>query len=108
MRRTSLSIALVPFLFAAALLCWERPACAAPRVAVLRVDFEGRIPEVSKVSLSERLVEGLARAGFEGSAGDVLKGAMAGSTSPQSCRAEGCYREISGKLGLDFLVIAHV
>src|SRR3954469_11872715 len=99
MRRTSLSIALVPFLFAAALLCWARPASAAPRVAVLRVDFDGRIPEVSKVSLSERLVEGLARAGFEVSAGDVLKGATA-SGAPQNCRVEKCYREISGKLGL--------
>jgi len=35
-----------------------------PRVAVLPVEFEGRVPDVSRVSLSERLVEGLARVGF--------------------------------------------
>src|SRR4051794_36643202 len=83
-------------------------AQAAPRVAVLPVDFEGRVPEVSRVGLSERLVEGLARAGFEVSAGDVLKSALQNGPAPESCHAPSCYKELARKLALDFLVIAQV
>jgi hypothetical protein len=83
-------------------------AVAAPRVAVLPVEFEGRVPEVSRISLNERLVEGLARAGFEVSAGDVLKNALPNGPAPETCRAPGCYNEIAAKLALDFLVVAQV
>src|SRR5262245_37606355 len=79
-----------------------------PRVAVLPVDFEGRVPDVSRISLSERLVEGLARAGFEVSAGDVLKSALHNNPAPETCHAPNCYKQIATKLALDFLVIAHV
>jgi hypothetical protein len=85
------------------------PAIAVtPRVAVLPVEFEGRVPDVSRISLSERLVEGLARAGFEVSAGDVLKSALHNNPAPESCHSPACYHQIASKLGLDFLVIAHV
>jgi hypothetical protein len=83
-------------------------AIAAPRVAVLPVEFDGRVPDVSRISLSERLVEGLARAGFEVSAGDVLKGALRNNPAPETCHAPGCYRQIAAKLALDFLVVAQV
>ena len=83
-------------------------AMAAPRVAVLPVEFEGRVPDVSRISLSERLVEGLARAGFEVSAGDVLKSALHNNPAPEACHAPACYKQIAGKLGLDFLVTAQV
>jgi hypothetical protein len=92
----------------AALTLIASTAIAAPRVAVLPVDFEGRVPDVSRISLSERLVEGLARAGFEVSAGDVLKSALHNNPAPETCHAPACYRQIATKLGLDFLVIAQV
>jgi len=79
-----------------------------PRVAVLPVEFEGRVPDVSRISLSERLVEGLARAGFEVSAGDVLKSALHNNPAPETCHAPNCYKQIATKLALDFLVIAQV
>src|SRR6185436_8819154 len=84
------------------------PAFAAHRVAVLPVQFDGRVPDVSRISLSERLVEGLARAGFEVSAGDVLKSALHNSPQPDTCRAPACYKQIAEKLGLDFLVVAQL
>jgi hypothetical protein len=84
------------------------PALAAPRVAVLPVEFDGRVPDVSRISLSERLVEGLARAGFEVSAGDVLASALRNDPDPEKCHAPTCYRQIAAKLALDFLVIAQV
>src|SRR5437660_815280 len=83
-------------------------AIAAPRVAVLPVEFDGRVPDVSRISLSERLVEGLARAGFEVSAGDVLKSALHNNLSPEACHAPACYKQIAGKLALEYLVIAQV
>jgi hypothetical protein len=83
-------------------------AWAAPRVAVMPVDFEGRVTEVSRVTLNERLVEGLARAGFEVSAGDVLKNALPGGVAPESCHSPSCYKQIATKLALEFLVVAQV
>lgn len=83
-------------------------ALAAPRVAVLPVEFDGRVPDVSRITLSERLVEGLARAGFEVSAGDVLASALGNNPNPETCHAPACYRQIAAKLALDFLVIAQV
>jgi hypothetical protein len=83
-------------------------AAAAPRVAVLPVEFDGRVPDVSRITLSERLVEGLARAGFEVSAGDVLASALHNNPAPDSCHAPACYRQIASKLALEFLVIAQV
>jgi hypothetical protein len=83
-------------------------AWAAPRVAVMPVDFEGRVTEVSRVTLNERLVEALARAGFEVSAGDVLKNAVPNGTAPESCHTASCYKQVAAKLALEFLVVAQV
>src|SRR4051794_9942362 len=92
-----------PAALAVAFTLLAGPALAAPRVAVLPVEFDGRVPDVSRISLSERLVEGLARAGFEVSAGDVLKSALHNNPAPESCHVPACYRQIASKLALDFL-----
>jgi hypothetical protein len=81
-------------------------AAGKPRVAVLRTQFEGPVPEVSRVRLSERVVEGLAGAGFEVSAGEVLKSALKKGPPPETCKTEGCYREIADRLALDYVVVA--
>jgi hypothetical protein len=83
-------------------------ARAAPRVAVMPMEFEGRVPEVSRVSLNERLVEGLATAGFEVSAGDVLENALPKGTPPDLCHAAPCYKQLAKQLALNFLVIAQL
>jgi hypothetical protein len=82
---------------------WAAPK---PRVALLRFEFQGRVPEVSQVWLTERLVEGMGIAGFEVSAGEVLKSALETGPALESCRDERCYRLIAGRLALDYLVIA--
>jgi PEGA domain len=95
----------------AALVLGAAPrAVAGPRVAVLRIDFEpvGKVPAASRLFLSERLVEGLANAGFAVSLGDVLRNAQDRLPSPQNCRSQDCYRQIAGRLGLDYLVIANL
>jgi TolB-like protein len=97
-----------PAALTAALTLIATSAIAAPRVAVMPVEFEGRVPDVSRISLSERLVEGLARAGFEVSAGDVLKSALHNNPAPETCHAPACYRQIAQRLALQFLVIAQV
>jgi hypothetical protein len=94
----------------AAVLAAAGPALAAPRVVVLRVEFEpeGKVPQNSKTFLSERLVQGLADAGFAVAAGDVLRAPEQRLPSPDSCKTEECYKLIAGKLGLDYLVIARI
>jgi hypothetical protein len=101
---------LTAFVVASAALGGARPALAAPRVVVLRVDFEpeGKVPAASKTFLSERLVQGLADAGFAVAAGDVLRDPEQRLPSPASCKTQDCYRLIAGKLGLDYLVIARI
>jgi hypothetical protein len=87
---------------------WSRPALAAPRVVVLRVEFEpaGKVPAATRTFLSERLVQGLADAGFGVAAGDVLREQHL--PAPESCKTEDCYRLIAGRLSLDYLVLAQI
>jgi hypothetical protein len=85
-------------------------AWAGPRVVVLRVDFEpaARVPAASRTFLSDRLVSGLADAGFSVAAGDVLRAPEQRLPAPDTCKSEDCYRLVAGKLGLDYLVIARI
>jgi hypothetical protein len=99
---------LAVFTVALALTLSAGVAHAAPRVAVMPMEFEGRVPEVSRVSLNERLVQGLAAAGFEVSAGDVLENALPRGTTPDLCHAAPCYKVLAGKLALEFLVVSQL
>jgi hypothetical protein len=83
---------------------------AVPRVVVLRVEFEppGKVPPTSRTFLSERLVSGLADAGFGVAAGDVLRSPELRLPNPETCKTEDCYSLITSKLGLDYLVIARI
>jgi hypothetical protein len=91
-----------------AVMAVGRTASAAPRVAVLRVEYDGRVPEVSKVRLSEQLVSGLANAGFEVAAGTVLKNVLESGPAPESCKSETCYRQIAERGAFEYLVIAAI
>jgi hypothetical protein len=93
---------------AGAALAASSEALAAPRVAVLRVEYDGRVPEVSKQRLSEQIVSGLADAGFEVAAGTVLKNVLEGGPAPETCKTEQCYRQIAGRGAFDYLVIATI
>jgi hypothetical protein len=106
-RRSSVVCALIVLI--AVLSGPARTALGAPRVVVLRVEFEpaGKVPAASRTFLSERLVQGLADAGFAVSAGDVLRSQQT-LPSPETCKTEDCYRVIAGSLGLDYVVIAKI
>jgi hypothetical protein len=107
--RRRLSVFLGLIVVTAILSGVARTALAAPRVVVLRVEFEpaGKVPAASRTFLSERLVQGLADAGFAVAAGDVLRSQQS-LPSPETCKTEDCYRVIAGSLGLDYLVIAKI
>lgn len=77
------------------------------RVALLRFQVDGRLPDVVKQHLAERLIQGLAEAGFEVSAGEALTNVLRkGSVS--ECRTDPCYRQAAGSLGVDYLVTAEI
>lgn len=75
-------------------------------VAVLRVEFEGRVPDMAKVNLQQRLFEGLAAAGFQVTAGEVVRGAL--KKGAETCRDEVCYRQAAAALHVNNLVTAAV
>src|SRR5687767_15156285 len=85
-------------------------AVAAPgvqRVAVLRVDFQGGIPEAGQQLFGTRLAEGLAAAEFQVLAGASVARELA-NQGGASCRDTGCYPAVAKLLGVSFLVVASV
>lgn len=80
-------------------------AAPKPRVAVLRFEFQGKVSELGRLSLSQRLVEGLAAAGFQVSAGNVLRSVVKSVPTADKCRDAACYRQVAENLGVDYLVV---
>jgi hypothetical protein len=82
---------------------------ARQRVAVVRLAFEGGVPEAARDLFAQRLVEGLAAARF-----DVLTGAMvrerlaAAGLDADSCSGGSCTGRAANALGVAFLVFASV
>ena len=73
------------------------------RVAVVRLDFQGNVPEAVRARFSQRVVEGLAAARFEVLAGDRLqKRLQAGGGRP--CAEPSCYPTLARELGVGYLV----
>jgi TolB-like protein len=95
-------------LLVAALSSATASAASARRVAVLRLDFNGRVTEVARDDLASRLVEALAAADFQVFAGPVMNQIVQKGSALESCRAETCYREISAALGVQYLVTGSV
>ncbi len=79
------------------------------RVAVVRLAFEGGVPEAARDLFAQRLVEGLTAARFE-----VLTGAMvrerlaAAGLEADSCSGGSCTARAANALGVAFLVYASV
>jgi hypothetical protein len=79
------------------------------RVAVVKLAFEGGVPEATRELFAQRLVEGLAAARFE-----VLTGAMvrerlaAAGLDADSCSGGSCTAKAAGALGVAYLVFASV
>jgi hypothetical protein len=79
------------------------------RLAVVKLSFDGSVPEATRDLFAQRLVEGLAAARFE-----VLTGAMvrdrlaAAGLNADSCSGGSCTARAAKALGVSFLVFASV
>lgn len=73
------------------------------RVAVVRLDFQGAIPEAGRTRIAQRVVEGLAAARFEVLAGEALSRRLE-SSSARPCAEPSCYPAFARALGVGYLV----
>jgi uncharacterized protein YjeT (DUF2065 family) len=96
------------FVLVASLLLPVAASAAHRRVAVLRTEFQGELPENGRNFLSQRLIEGLAAADFQVFAGLVVTQLLKQGEALENCRAATCYREIARQLGVEYLVTALV
>jgi len=74
------------------------PEAGTHKVAVIRLDVEGNVPPAAREILRQRLVEGLAAAAFEVSAGQ----------GDATCAEAACYPALARSLGVSYLVAAKV
>jgi TolB-like protein len=78
------------------------------RLAIVRLEFQGLIPEAGRVFLSQRLIEALAAAEFQVFAGPVVEQLVKQGSGLEDCREEACYREIARRLGVEYLVTGRI
>jgi hypothetical protein len=71
---------------------------------VLRLEFQGELPENGRNFLSERLIQGLAAADFQVFAGLTVQQLIKQGEALESCRSADCYRKIAVRLGVEYLV----
>src|SRR5262249_17911578 len=82
---------------------------AKQRVAVVRLAFEGNVPEAARDLFAQRLVEGLAAARFEVMTGAMVKERLAAAgLAADSCSGGSCTGKATRALGVAFLVFATV
>jgi len=85
------------------------PAGGKQRVAVVRLAFEGNVPEAARDLFAQRLVEGLAAARFEVMTGAMVKERLAAAgLGADSCAGGSCTGKASRALGVAYLVFAAV
>jgi len=79
------------------------------RVAIARLDFEGRIPEGLQQLFAQRLVQGLSAARFEVLRGTDVQQYLAGQSQLLAgCQAASCYPAMAAALSASYLINAHV
>jgi hypothetical protein len=77
------------------------------RVAVVKLDFQGNVPEAIGARFSQRVVEGLAAARFEVLAGDGLQRRLH-SSGARPCAEPSCYPDFARSLGVGYLVTGRI
>jgi hypothetical protein len=77
-------------------------------VAIAKLQFEGRIPEVLQALFARRLLEGLSAARFDVLSEEDVRKKLEGSQSLTSCGNATCYPAIATKLSASYLITAHV
>jgi TolB-like protein len=85
------------------------PAGAKQRVAVVKLAFEGGVPEAARDLFAQRLVEGLTAARFEALSGAMVHERLAAvGLGAESCAGGSCTAKAAQALGVAFLVYASV
>src|SRR5579871_5439577 len=92
-------------LTASARPAWAQGDPGKQRVAVVRLGFEGNVPEAARDLFAQRLVEGLAAARFEVMTGAMVKERLAAAgLGADSCAGGSCTNKAARALGVAFLV----
>jgi PEGA domain len=79
------------------------------RVAIARLDFEGKIPEGLQELFAQRLVQGLSAARFEVLRGSDVQLKLAGAHQPlAACRDVACYPAMASALSASYLITARI
>ena len=79
------------------------------RVAVARLDFEGKIPEGLQELFAQRLVQGLSAARFEVLRGSDVQQTLAGPNQAlATCQNATCYPAMAGALNASYLITARI
>src|SRR5262245_21634286 len=99
---------ILPFLLlAAASPALAQPEAGIQRVAVVRMAFEGDIPEASRDLIGQRLAEGLAVAQFEVMTGAPLARRLR-ELGKEGCTEPACNVELASSLGVGYLVAGSI
>jgi TolB-like protein len=110
----SCKIGLTGLVLAALLPLWPRAAQAqvdpraSQRVAIVRMEFEGNVPEAVRELLVDRLVEGLAAAKFEVYEGRAVSDRLRNDAALAGCRDSSCYPRMAEALKVGYLVAGKV
>jgi hypothetical protein len=79
------------------------------RVAIARLDFEGKIPEGLQELFAQRLVQGLSAARFEVLRGSDVQQTLTGPNQAlATCQNATCYPAMASVLAASYLITAHV
>jgi hypothetical protein len=77
------------------------------RVAVVKLDVQGNVPEAIGARFAQRVIEGLAAARFEVLAGDGLQRRLH-SSGGRPCADPSCYPDFARSLGVGYLVSGRI
>jgi len=84
-------------------------ASATQRVAVVRLEFEGKIPKVLQQLFARRLYEGLSAVHFEVLSEDDVQNKLVGpQLALASCRDASCFPAMASALSASYLIGAKV
>jgi len=87
----------------------ETKVGSSQRVAVARLDFEGKISEGLQALFAQRLVQGLSAARFEVLRDSDVQRQLTGPNQPlATCQTAACYPAMAYALAASYLITAHV
>jgi hypothetical protein len=78
------------------------------RVAVVRLQFQGDVPEGHRAAFASRLVEGLAVAAFQVSSGPGVERKLVATGKLDKCADGDCYPKVADALDVGYLVVGTI